>query len=295
VALLLVVSFVLVLVALVTPWWGYSTNATNDNVSFSFLPGSSYNVVCAGSHCGDLSSSSGQYSAIGGSLSDVYEGVLGLVAAAVALVGIAALCTGYSVLARRSKPIQPFLTRLCLVLAPLLVLTAILWTAAGQPGSFPSGATFVGSSSNGASPSTSFWGSNPADGATWGAGAGWYLGTVAVLLLFGVLLAVLLLARHPELSAEPERRTKAAIPAPTAAPRGYAPPPSAALGRPKYTQPPVPRDVAAPAPAAATVRPVVPEAPAPVMVPCPECGTPNLARSRVCSYCQRSLRSAAPA
>ncbi|HTW40190.1 MAG TPA: hypothetical protein VMF04_04965 [Thermoplasmata archaeon] len=289
--LLVAAAFVVILASLATSWWGYSASTGGATESVQFLPGSNYNFACSG-HCA-VGSASNPYASIPGPLNTIYEGVLGLLIAAAAMVGLAALFLGLSALGRRPNGVQPFWTRLFLLLSPILLLVAVLWTAAGQPGAFPSsGDTFVGSGTNGASPSNSFWGSSSTDAASWGAGIGWYLAVVGVVLLFVVLLVVMVLSRQAATAPEPERRTRNAVPAAPVVPKGYTAPPVVTPHRSPVTRPPVPRATPPPEPVPATVTAVVPDVATPVMVACPECGTQNLVKSRVCSYCQRSLRPA---
>ena len=315
---LLVLSFLLGVVSLGTTWWSYSANGGGGSFSIGFLPGGNYDVSC--SHCAGFSSGSFPYSAIGGSVGGIYEAVLGLMIATVVLTGLA---TGIAVLGwlgRRTGWWQRSGSFVLIVLSFVFTIAAVAGTVAAQPGSFASNTSFDGLGGTGASPASSFWGSNGA--ASWGAGAGWYLAAVMTGLLV-VVCAVLILAGHERL-AVPERRSRTATaqpvartyaapdPAEVAPPRAYtAPPPTTTFARPTVSRPPIasysgtrvtPRPVpaskttAGDAPPDAPVSkapppPKVAAAPAPAMVECPECGTPNLAKSRTCSYCQRSLRN----
>ncbi|MGA8543415.1 MAG: hypothetical protein WB947_07775 [Thermoplasmata archaeon] len=287
--------FLIGIISLATSWWGYSSASTGSAVTVNFLPGSNYAITCAGHDCGGFTAGSFPYTAIGGSLGTLYEGVLILLAAAVALVGLAALFTGLEVLRQRDVAAHRSLTNWFLMGAALLFLGAVGWTAAGQPAGFPAGTPFAGSGSGGSSPATSFWGSTSNGGASWGAGPGWYLALIGAVLVVVVLFVLLGLARQHS-SPTPERRTRSAVGSPSVAPRGYTAPPSATVNPRRsesaWTPPatttsrdvPVPPKAKVPAPVAAT-----PGA-APEMIACPDCGTQNLAKSRVCSYCQRRLR-----
>ncbi|MGI0155099.1 MAG: hypothetical protein ACREDE_03035 [Thermoplasmata archaeon] len=282
--MLLLAVFVLSIASLATPWWSYSASAGGNSESVNFLPGSNYNITCAG-HCGGFSAGSFPYTAIGGSLGGLYEGVLILVALSAVLTGLAALFGGLRVLGRSRAPNARRWAFLGSGIAAVVLLGAIVWTASAQPGAFPAGSALTGSGSGGASPATSFWGSNPAGSASWGAGVGWYLALASVVLIIVVIGMLLVLDRQRP--REPERRTSA-----TAAPPGavaYTAPPYASPSTgPTVTRPPLERNGAsAPTPEA---LPPPAEDESKTMVPCPNCGTSNLVRSRTCSYCQRPLR-----
>jgi|GEM_PF-5496075 len=291
VILLVVVAFVIVLASLTTSWWGYSVSSGGTTQSVQFLPGSNYNIACTG-HC-SVASASNAYSAIPGSLNTIYEGVLGLLIASAAMIGLAALFLGFGALGRRPTPIQPFWTRLFLLLSPLLLFVAVVWTAGGQPSAFPSGGSpFGGTGSSGESPANSFWGSSATDSAQWGAGIGWYLAVVGVVILLVVVIVTLVLNRRP--MSTPELRTRNAVFVAPVVPKGYTPPPTVPPSRSPVTRPPVPRMTpppSAPEPAPATVMAPILETTPQEMVACSECGTQNSAKSRICSYCQRPLRA----
>jgi hypothetical protein len=295
-AFLLIAVFVMGFVSLATSWWGYSSSGAGSSVTINFLPGSNYAVSCTGPHCDGFTAGSFPYSVIGsgGSLGTIYEGVLVLLAAGTALVGLAALFTGLEVLRQREANGHRFLTYVFLGTAALLLLGAAAWTAGGQPGGFPAASSLSGSGGSGASPANSFWGATSTGATQWGAGPGWYLALVGAVLIAGILVVLLALGRQHTV-ASPERRTRSAVAAAPVAPRGYsAPPTTTSPKRPAVTRPPLSpsasREVEeAPAATVAAPAPIEPVAP-PVMIACPECGTQNLEKSRVCSYCQRRLR-----
>jgi MFS family permease len=240
--------------------------------------------------------------------------------AAAALLGLAVVIAVLGLLGRRTGWWRRSGTFVLVVVALLFAIVAVIAVVTVQPGAFPSTFTFTGLAPGGSTPQTSFWGSDGS--ASWGAGVGWYLGAVSVGLLVGTL-AVLVLAK-PEGWAAPERRSRSAVaqpiarsyvPAPEAAPPpmrgGYTPPPpSSTYSRPAVTRPPISfasgtRVTPRPAPATRPNGDDLPDAPvsrapppppryaapAPEMVACPACGTENLAKSKSCSYCQRSLRT----
>ncbi|MGI0071224.1 MAG: hypothetical protein ACRECT_04035 [Thermoplasmata archaeon] len=279
-AYFLIVIFLLSLIALATPWWTYTATEGGGVVSVNFLPGSSYNVTCSGAHCGGFSAGSFPYSAFGGSIGTLYEVVLGLLVASVALTGLAALLGGLSALGRRVIGAQRSWTFVLGALGVLVLLATLATIVGVQAGALPSGSFTTGA---GASPSSSFWGSSSTGAASWGAGTGWYCALAAVILLFvGIVLFLVLERRHP--MAAPERRATVSTTWRRAS--NYRPPPTAPA--PARSVTPTPTSTAPPsALPAASPSPVAPD---PAMVACPECGTPNLARSRTCSYCQRPLR-----
>lgn len=322
----LIAAFVIGAVSLGTAWWSYSATGGGGSNSLSFYPGGNYDVACTDSACGGFSSGSFPYSAIGGSIGGLYEAVLGLMIAAVLLIGIVTAIAVLGWLGRRTGWWERSGSFVLTVLAFLFAIAAVAGTVAAQPGSFGSGTTFPGLG-HGTSPLTSFWGADGA--ASWGAGAGWYLGAVMTGLLVAIS-AVLVLAGHRRLEV-PERRARTATAQPVA--RAYVPAPEVAASPPTadptlrgYTAPPparpytpapfVPRSPSAsysgtrvtprppprtkstgdePTPDTPVSRPPPPPALAPTppaaMIDCPECGTANLAKSRTCSYCQRPLRS----
>ncbi len=314
----MVAAFVVGAASLGTAWWYYTASAGGGSNSLSFYPGGNYDVGCSNSACGGFSSGSFPYTAIGGSIGSLYGADLGLMVAAVLLTGIVAAIAILGWLGRPTGWWQRSGSFVLTVLAFLFSIAAVAGTVAAQPGSFGSSTSFPGLG-HGGSPLTSFWGT--AGAAMWGAGAGWYLGAASSGLLV-VVAAVLILAGHRRLEV-PEKRARTATaqpvarsytaPAPAAepVPRGYTAPPPART----YARTPVARAPAAsysgtrvtprPAPTPKTTAndpppdaprsrppppPVLAAAPAPKMIDCPACGTPNLAKSRTCSYCQRALR-----
>ncbi len=327
-AVLLVTTFIVTIVSAGTAWWAYTANGGGTSHSLYFLPGGDYNVTCSGSDCAGFSAGSFPYNAIGGSLGGLYGTVLGLLGFAIGLTGLAAVIAVLSLLGRRTGWWQRSGTFILVVLAFLVMVVAEIAAVTSQPGAFSSTTKFPGLGAGGASPLTSFWGSSGS--ASWGAGAGWYLGLSTVILLVGVA-AVLVLAgpKRLELPARARRTPtnpsplidySAAPSTPTAAyfppPSEYTPPPAATpyarspVTRPPITFAPGSRVTPRPAPKARTPTPAAsaeappPDAPVsvaprpapvvpvegPEMINCPECGTENLAKSRTCSYCQRSLR-----
>ena len=291
---LLVLVFVFTLLSLGTAWWSYSTSAGGGNLSINFLPGSNYYLTCSGS-CSGFSAGAFPYSVVGGSVGSIYGGVLGVLVAAGILAGLVALFGVLTALGRELGRWQSFLTFLFGGVVALLLLATVAWTATGQPGAFPPGFHFMGSTGSGASVESSFWGSSPGGGASWGAGPGWYLALAGAVLLGGVMVLLPLLTRRPARSRP--RPTPAPPRTPVAPLRTFAPPPT----RPAFAHlpmrpPPAPaaRPATAGTPAAPSSPTSTPSEEEPAVpagyLPCPTCGTPNLAKSRVCSYCQRSLR-----
>jgi hypothetical protein len=288
-ALLLIAAFVLALVSLGTAWWSYSASAGGGTTSVNFLPGSEYNVTCAGAHCGGFSAGSFPYTALGGSLGSLYGTVMVLAAVSVALTGLVALFGALGAMGRRLGAWQRSGSLFLGLAAVILLLTALCWAVAAQPGAFPSGSSFTTSGSGSASPATSFWGSNAAGTISWGAGLGWYLALASVLLLCAVAILSVILGQKR--LAIPERRARTVLSGAAPSVPVYSPPPAVPvvtrpdIASPLFTPPPT-----APAPVTApTAVPSIPEEPAATRA-CPICGTENLARSRTCSYCQRSLR-----
>lgn len=306
-AFLLIAAFVLGAISLGSSWWFYTSRAAGGSISLGFVPGGDYVVTC--SNCGGFTAGSFSYSAFGGSLGGLYEAILGLMAAAVALVALAAALALLAALGRRTGWWQRSGSFVLVFVALVLAWIAAIAVVAAQPGAFGAASTFQGLGPGNASPTTSFWGTDAAGTANWGAGAGWYLALAAGVLLV-VIAAFLVLVGHERLRL-PERTTRrpAEIPAPS---RGYAPPPVASpTVRPVVSRPPpvVPTRVTAPlarpspsaapaspwdetpraAPPATAARSAAPT-PAGPTIDCPNCGTPNLARSKTCSYCQRPLR-----
>jgi hypothetical protein len=285
-AFLLVVTFVLELVSLGTAWWSYSSTGGGTSHSLSFLPGGNYNVTCSGSGCAGFSAGSFPYSNFGMSMGTLYGVVLGLMALTAVLTALAAAIAVLAALGRKTGWWQRSGSFVLVFLSALTTLIALVATVTAQPGAFAANSMFDGLGSGGASPLTSFWGSNPAGTATWGAGAGWFV-ALATLVLLGIIIALLVVLGHERL-AVPGRRSRSAVVTPPPPSRVYTAPPSAyPASRPSATRPPIPTTT--------TARPMPPPMPAPTevppSVPCPTCGTLNLVKSRTCSYCQRSLRT----
>jgi len=311
-AVLLIASFVLGVVSLGTAWWSYSSTGGGGSLTLGFVPGGDYVVTC--SSCGAFSAGSFSYSAFGGTLGGLYEAILGLVALAVALTGLAAFIAVMGLLGRRTGWWQRSGSFVLVFVAVLTTLVAAVAVVAAQPGAFGPGSTFQGLGPGNASPTTSFWGADAAGTATWGAGAGWYLALASGFVLVAVI--VLLFVVPTPQPRVPEREVRTAVAPPTPSLHGYTAPPTAApYARPAVSRPPIlsptrvtprpaPAPRAAPAPrsegadafpdtpmsAAKLPVPAPVPAEAPEMVDCPNCGTPNLAKSRTCSYCQRTLR-----
>lgn len=290
---LLVLAFVLGLISLGTAWWSYSSSTSSGSLSVNFVPGGSYYVSCSASRCAGFSSGSFPYAALGGgSIGSMYATVEGLLGLAVALAGVVAVLR---VLAAWGRFRTSLLWTSLLSLASVIVLLATMaWTATSQPGALPAGVQFSGTGGSGPSPATSFWGSTANGNASWGAGAGWYLALAMILLLLAVLVLQPLLDRRRAATTRSAARPARDVAAPAALPRYTAPPPPVPITRSPVTRPPIPGRSSPPpepAPTPASALPVPPPPPESTaeMVPCPECGTPNLARSRVCSYCQRPL------
>ena len=310
IALLLVIGFALAIASASTSWWTFSASGGGGSNSLSFLPGGSYDVTCTGGRCAGFSSGAFPYTALGGSVGALYEGVLALLGIGIALTGAAAAIAVLSLLGWRTGWWQRSGSFLLIFFAFLVTLVADVAVVTAQPGAFASNTQFQGLPAGGPSPATSFWGSSGS--ASWGAGVGWFLGLATVIVL-ALVVVVLIVAGHTRLDVPaPERARRVAATAPTA-PARYTPPPAATpYARPTVARPPVafaagsrvtPRPapkMAAPASAALDPEspisrappPPAPPAPAaaPAMLACPFCGTENLARSRTCSYCQRSLR-----
>lgn len=317
-AVLLVVAFALGIASLGTAWWSYTSTAGGTTRALAFLPGGSYSVMCSGTGCAGFSTGSFPYSAIGGSVGGLYEAVLAAMALSVALTGLAAAIAVLSALGYRTGWWQRSGSFILVFLGLLTALVTIGAVVGAQPGAFAPSTSFAGLGGGSASPLNSFWGSDGA--ASWGAGAGWYLGLASGLLLIATTV-VLVVVGHQRLRVpEPERRTRTAVAPAVLDLRGYtAPPPVAPPPRPapaaapvmmtptRVTPRPSSRTRSDPAPTRAPETPAAePDAepatiaplPVPAAVPtepramieCPACGTPNLARSRTCSYCQRPLR-----
>jgi hypothetical protein len=300
-AIFLLVAFVLGLVCLGTGWWYFSAPAGAGSVTDNFLPGSNYNVMCSGSNAHSCVAGSPPYTVIAGPLGSMYVTVLALAAFSVALTGLAALFAGLAALGRNLGGWQRPGTLLLSGLGAVTLLGTLLWVVGAQPGMIPSGSLIPGASATAPSPSGSFWGANTAANATWGAGLGWYFGLASVIFLLIVVVLLLVVGRHR--LATPERRPRPVQSAPPVSFRSYTPPPPATVASrsgavrpsPTATQGTIPQTgtrVTPPPPTSpVTPPPVPPESEEPVsMLPCPNCGTENLAKSRTCCYCQRSLR-----
>jgi hypothetical protein len=292
-ALLLLVASILEIVAISTAWWSYSSSGGGTSHSLSFLPGGNYNVTCSGSGCDGFSAGSFPYSNFGAPMGTLYGVVLGLMGVCVALTLLATAIAVLALLGRRTGWWQRSGSFVLVFVSALMALIAVVAAVTAQPGAFATSSMFDGLGSGGESPLTSFWGSNPSGTATWGAGAGWYV-ALATIILLGVITALLVVLGHERL-AVPGRRSRmatTAAPAPArvynAPPTAYTAPPTASVStRPGVTRPPIPTSPATPAPPSPVAAPTE----APAQLACPTCGTFNLAKSRTCSYCQRSLRS----
>ena len=311
-AVLLIIAFVLGVVSLGTAWWSYASSGGGGSISLGFVPGGDYVVTCT--NCGGFASGSFSYGNFGGSLGGLYEALLGLMGLAVALTALAAIIAVLSAMGRRTGWWQRSGSFILVFVAVFATLIATVAVVTAQPGAFGPNSTFQGLGPGNASPTTSFWGTDAAGTASWGAGIGWYLALASGVLLV-VITVLLVVLGHARLRV-PERETRSAAPvAPTL--HGYTPPPTAApYARPVATRPPIlsptrvtPRPSAptASVPAArregADAYPEAPAGGAPLPVPrpvpaapqatleCPNCGTTNLAKSRTCSYCQRPLKA----
>jgi hypothetical protein len=285
------VGFVLAVVSLAEPWWWYVYADSGRTVTDYFVVGPDYAISCTGSGCGALANVSQSYNQLGPGLSALYNSVEGLAIAAVVMAGLAALFAVLAALGRPAFASQRTFTILFALGAGVLLLAAVAWVTAAQPGSFSPGATLPGTASGGPSPATSFWGSGAAGKVTssWGAAAGWFAAILGGFLLAAFAIAQLFVGRS---SPVPSRRAttprpnslSSARPVFSAPPRS-APPP---LGPSYRAAPLVTSSVQAVSPSSGTTT--GPSAAA--TIDCPTCGTTNLARSRTCSYCQRSLREA---
>ena len=301
--LLLVLAFVLAAISLGSAWWSYSSSNPSGSESVSFVPGADYYLTCTSSHCGGFQAGTQPYAAIGGSIGGVYGSLFGLLLAAVILSGLVALFAGLSAAGRTWGRWQAKATFLLGGGAILLLLASLVWATAGQPGAFAPGFYFPGSGSAGASPANSFWGSSSTGSASWGAGAGWYLALASLILLSGVIVVLPWINRRsrpaPARPISPgsgestyvRREYMSGPPAPAVrGPVAVAPPvrtSSPTMLTPTAVTPPPVRPGPAPAePTAPTVPPEIEAEP----VPCTYCGTPNPAKARICSYCQRPLR-----
>jgi zinc-ribbon domain len=290
-----ILSFVFGLLSLGTAWWSYSDKTAGGNFSVNFLPGSNYYLTCSGSGCGGFSAGAFPYTVVGGGVGGMYGDVLGLVVVCVILLGLLALFSVLGIMGHGLGRWQSAITTLFGAVTILVLFATLIWTAAGQPGTFPAGFYFMGSAGSSNTPDTSFWGSTTSGAASWGAGAGWYLALATVVLLCAALILLPWAGRRRRARTAPVAYS--APPSPPFVSRPYTPPPQSrpAPPPPSGDSPRVitsPRTVVTRPPASAPVSvPIV--APPEVVgepVTCSTCGTSNPAKSRICSYCQRPLR-----
>jgi hypothetical protein len=163
-------------IAAFTPWWTIAASGTV-NESFSFFPGSSYSEV-NGAHGATMFYTYSSHADLA-SLAGLYEGVLGLLLAALVLglvVGIVGLVVSFG---RLPGFAQNHAVRWLAIVLIVLLAVAIAVVPSLQPG------LITGCSSTGSTECNSFWGSTSTAGltSTWGSGLGWYLAIGAVAAL----------------------------------------------------------------------------------------------------------------
>jgi hypothetical protein len=215
--LLLIVGVLLVLIALVTPWWSLAISMGSAGTWTGYLmPGTaasscsgncgSLYTTCGGNYCYGASDNSGEEWNNGlTSTNGLYFGVLVLLVISL-LAGFLAVLLGLrgAYAERPSRRVQS-IALLAATVAMLFVLIAVTVATVGQSGTLSTdfsnnikiGGWFCGS---GASPTNAFWGSNSGSCAgggltplsvtySWGASVGWYSALVGGLLfLVGVVL-----------------------------------------------------------------------------------------------------------
>jgi hypothetical protein len=296
---LVIVGVCLTLVALTTPWWFLSINQGSNNWTGYVFPGTAASS-CTGdcgnlywtcsyvSGCSDAAHSSGHWwDAEFTNIHNFYEGIL----AALLLGLLAGLFTVFAGLRGSYRatlsPQRALLPLLGCGLALLLVLIAVCAAVFGQPGAV--GSDFSGwvvwslwFCAPGASPTSSFWGSNSGSCAggtdntysvnySWGPSVGWVAALLAVIVL--LVAALLLLLDWVSL----RRNT-----------RGVGPTPSLGIPPPPGTPAPPP-DLVAPPPQAWGPPAPPPGIASSFPAPCPVCGTFNAVGSATCGGCRRPL------
>lgn len=270
-SLLLMVGVLLVLVALVTPWWSASISIGSSGTWTGYLmPGTaasscsgdcgSLYATCGGNYCYGASDNSGEVWNTGlSSTNGLYEGVLVLLILSL-LAGFLAVLLGLRG-AYGSSPGRRLtsITMAAGFVAMLFSLLALSVATLGQPSAlshdFSNNITIGGwFCATGSSPTNAFWGSNSGSCAggglasspvtySWGASVGWYAALLGVLLL---ALATLMLFREGRAMSRSAGSqvpiTSAQLP-PPAVPEASQPagiPPGAELGFPSPPPPPPP-------------------------------------------------------
>lgn len=309
-ALFLITASLLALIALVTPWWSISLTISPSGSyaggSFTgfLMPGGSAASSCSGD-CYGLGRNTGvAWNHWLTATNGLYEGILALMV----LVLIAVFFSTFLGLrsATRSTVSRRSLTVLILAtfVAMLLLLVAVSLAVADQPGALSSDFYTSGTPNvqemffcaSGASPTTSFWGSNSGSCTggqdaffpvqySWGASVGWYAALVSLLLLLFALLLLILSWREMRATAKSSVPMPAVVPPP--------PPPRAPTEISTGQLPPVQGSSAFPPPP--SYAPVPPPPPSPysgtsATVYCPRCGMPNPIVSSSCARCQLPLR-----
>jgi hypothetical protein len=263
---LALVGTILLLVALVIPWWFASFTEGQDNGMIQFLPGSQYSgsgVINDESFSGSQQYSAANLTNVGNLYGAVLDG--GLLAG---VLGFVAIFLGFFGARGSFQTRTPlYLILVALGLTALIVTVMPLWVASAQPGAFAQDGTFAGSGGGcplTSSPCNTFWGSASvgSDSVSWGAGFGWYLTIVAAIFLWGSF-AFYVSTRKEEFT---HQETWSLPPAP--------PSPLTPLGVPGPGSPSVPSTAwSPPSPPPVTAPP--PAAPRPAFsVPCPRCGSP---------------------
>jgi len=185
---LLVVAGACAVSSAFTPWWTFSLNAPPYTENLSFFPGS--DATAHATNNSQSASASGSYHSVGlGAFAALYFAVWAvlLVAGGGILVGGAlALLAEFRLIKGFARGYLPAALGLVLVLLPLVMVIAVPVT---QPGIFtysdPFGICPQGFYANLApTPCNSFWGSQSGQGVSvsWGAGVGWYLAVVSMVL-----------------------------------------------------------------------------------------------------------------
>jgi hypothetical protein len=247
---LVIVGAILFFVSIAVPWWSgtstYSAEGIAETGTENFYPGTNFNMQCAGTVCLYSSETVSYTSQHLTNIGNIYSGVevLLIVAGVVALLGaICGLIWTFATFGRWQFIVTFFLVITVIVIA----VVAPVWVALAQPGAYTND---EGSCPSYASPCNAFSGNTcpPVSGAsscTWGAGAGYFLDIIGVVLI-AVGLFLFIIARRDPYGAQASSGTPMA---PAQSSWGQTPPATASATPATYAAPqaaPTPSGGAAP-------------------------------------------------
>lgn len=192
-------STLLLVVSLLTPFSSITVSESPDTSSTLFLPGNQFQVTCSGPYCTNSEVSQ----AYGQATGDLYRIVWCLLGLGV-LASLGAAVQPYLSLRRKASPL---LRWILLTSGATAALVAPVLALAVQPGAIYSDQSSSGYNNPfpwpcGAEPTSvcqSFWGTSGDGTLTWAAGLGWYAAVAAAILLALALVLTRLPRDDPRL------------------------------------------------------------------------------------------------